>query len=43
MTSEGCKVITRFPADELLVAGTRYWNGHSFNTNNLGTGIRQNV
>ncbi|WP_341996723.1 Xaa-Pro peptidase family protein [Microbacterium sp. LWH7-1.2] len=43
VTSEGCKVITRFPADELLVAGTRYWNGHSFNTNNLGTGIRQNV
>ncbi len=43
VTAEGCKVITRFPADELLVAGTRYWNGHSFNDNNLGTGIRHNV
>lgn len=32
VTAEGCEVITRFPADELLVAGTRYWNGHSFNT-----------
>ncbi|MFD9741650.1 M24 family metallopeptidase [Umezawaea sp. NPDC059074] len=24
---DGARVITRFPADELLVAGTRYWNG----------------
>ncbi|MQA84747.1 MAG: M24 family metallopeptidase [Streptosporangiales bacterium] len=27
VTSEGPQVITRFPAGELLVAGTRYWNG----------------
>ncbi|MFJ6216597.1 M24 family metallopeptidase [Streptomyces sp. NPDC092296] len=30
VTADGAKVITRFPADELLVAGTRYWNGFSF-------------
>jgi Xaa-Pro aminopeptidase len=27
VTESGCRVITRFPAAELLVAGTRYWNG----------------
>jgi Xaa-Pro dipeptidase len=27
VTAEGARVITRFPADELLVVGTRYWNG----------------
>ncbi len=25
VTKEGCEVITRFPAETLLVAGTRYW------------------
>jgi hypothetical protein len=25
VTSDGCEVITRFPAEELLVCGTRYW------------------
>ncbi|WP_406141651.1 M24 family metallopeptidase [Streptomyces sp. NBC_01089] len=30
VTADGPRVITRFPADELLVAGTRYWNGFSF-------------
>ena len=25
MTAEGCEVITRFPAEELLVAGQRYY------------------
>ena len=25
VTSEGCEVITKFPAEELLVAGKRYW------------------
>lgn len=25
VTSEGCEVITKFPAEELLVAGQRYW------------------
>ena len=25
MTADGCEVITRFPAEELLVAGQRYW------------------
>jgi hypothetical protein len=24
---DGARVITRFPADELLVTGVRYWNG----------------
>ena len=27
VTPDGCRVITRFPAAELLVAGTRYWTG----------------
>lgn len=30
VTATGARVITRFPADELLVAGTQYWNGVSF-------------
>ena len=25
MTADGCEVITKFPAEELLVAGQRYW------------------
>ncbi|HLW58825.1 MAG TPA: M24 family metallopeptidase [bacterium] len=25
VTKDGCEVITRFPAEQLLVAGTRYW------------------
>jgi hypothetical protein len=25
VTKDGCEVITRFPAETLLVAGTRYW------------------
>jgi Xaa-Pro dipeptidase len=25
VTADGCKVITRFPAEELLVAGRKYW------------------
>jgi len=25
VTSDGCQVITRFPAEKLLVAGSRYW------------------
>ena len=25
MTADGCEVITRFPAEDLLVCGTRYW------------------
>jgi len=27
VTASGARTITRFPADELLVAGTRYWTG----------------
>ena len=30
VTADGPRILTRFPADELLVTGTRYWNGHSF-------------
>jgi hypothetical protein len=25
VTADGCEVITRFPAEDLLVCGTRYW------------------
>jgi hypothetical protein len=25
VTADGCEVITKFPAEELLVAGRRYW------------------
>jgi len=25
VTADGCEVITRFPAEELLICGTRYW------------------
>jgi hypothetical protein len=25
VTADGCEVITKFPAEELLVAGQRYW------------------
>jgi Xaa-Pro aminopeptidase len=27
---DGARIITRFPADELLIAGIRYWNGFDF-------------
>ena len=30
VTATGARVITRFPADELLVAGPRYWRGADF-------------
>jgi Xaa-Pro aminopeptidase len=30
VTSTGARVITRFPADDLLVAGVRYWSGADF-------------
>jgi Xaa-Pro aminopeptidase len=30
ITADGARLLTRFPAQELLVTGTRYWNGHSF-------------
>jgi len=30
VTAEGPRLLTRFPAQELLVTGTQYWNGHSF-------------
>jgi Xaa-Pro aminopeptidase len=25
VTADGCEVITKFPAEELLIAGPRYW------------------
>ena len=25
VTADGCEVITKFPAEDLLVAGQRYW------------------
>ena len=30
LTADGPRLLTRFPAQELLVAGTRLWNGHDF-------------
>ena len=30
--ADGARIITRFPADELLVTGTRYWNGFDFSS-----------
>jgi Xaa-Pro dipeptidase len=27
VTRDGCELLTRFPADQLYVAGTRYWTG----------------
>jgi Xaa-Pro aminopeptidase len=30
VTADGARLLTRFPAQELLVTGTRYWNGHAF-------------
>ncbi|MDB6043997.1 MAG: aminopeptidase [Gammaproteobacteria bacterium] len=30
VTASGPRLLTRFPAEHLLIAGTRYWNGHSF-------------
>jgi Xaa-Pro aminopeptidase len=30
VTADGARLLTRFPAQELLVTGTRYWNGSSF-------------
>ncbi|WP_214108488.1 M24 family metallopeptidase [Acrocarpospora catenulata] len=27
VTADGCRLLTRFPADQLYVAGTRYWAG----------------
>ncbi len=33
VTADGCEVITKFPAEELLVAGRRYWTvGGPLNT-----------
>jgi Xaa-Pro aminopeptidase len=30
VTRDGPRLLTKFPAQELLVAGTQYWNGHTF-------------
>jgi Xaa-Pro aminopeptidase len=30
VTADGARLLTRFPAQELLVTGTRYWNGATF-------------
>jgi len=44
VTANGCEVITKFPAEELLVAGRKYWTaGGQLNTvreaqSNLNTG-----
>ena len=33
VTADGCEVITKFPAEELLVAGPKYWTaGGALNT-----------
>jgi Xaa-Pro aminopeptidase len=30
VTADGCRLLTRFPAQELLITGTRYFNGTDF-------------
>lgn len=30
VTADGPRLLTKFPAQELLITGTQYWNGHSF-------------
>jgi Xaa-Pro dipeptidase len=30
VTASGARLLTKFPAQELLIAGQRYWNGHAF-------------
>ncbi|MFZ0013814.1 MAG: M24 family metallopeptidase, partial [Acidimicrobiia bacterium] len=30
VTEDGPVLLTRFPSEELLVLGQRYWNGHDF-------------
>lgn len=30
VTADGPRFLTKFPAQELLVTGTRYWNGFSY-------------
>jgi Xaa-Pro aminopeptidase len=30
VTADGCRLLTRFPAHELLITGTRYFNGDDF-------------
>ncbi|WP_370552519.1 M24 family metallopeptidase [Conexibacter sp. CPCC 206217] len=30
VTADGCRLLTRFPAQELLITGTKYFNGTSF-------------
>ena len=30
VTADGCEVITKFPAEELLVAGKRYWTASGY-------------
>jgi hypothetical protein len=25
VTADGCEIVTKFPAEELLIAGQRYW------------------
>jgi hypothetical protein len=30
LTAVATRLLTKFPAQELLIAGQRYWNGHAF-------------
>ena len=45
VTADGCEVITKFPAEDLLVAGRKYWTaGGELNTlresqSNMNTGL----
>lgn len=34
VTDNGCELLTRFPADQLYVAGTQYWNGFTAGVDN---------
>jgi Xaa-Pro aminopeptidase len=44
VTADGCELLTRFPADQLYVAGTQYWTGVDLpqvSSNGAASGIRQ--
>jgi Xaa-Pro aminopeptidase len=45
VTANGCELLTRFPADQLYVAGTQYWTGidlpHASSSNGIAPGVGQ--
>jgi Xaa-Pro dipeptidase len=39
VTTAGCELLTRFPADQLYVAGTQYWTGVDLPHSSNGNGV----